>query len=144
MGVEFVFIYHRIMYLRLLVLRDSYIQKVMDQMVGETEQLAYGQSSDTDLFEQRLIKCLSNDVDVYGTFISVDSLFIDTIMVPLFYDGMVAGLLIWDLVRFGEEGMSTFEFIYSIIVCVLVGISMWCYLCIACGTKVLRMNISRR
>ena len=144
MVVVFMLFYHRIMFLRLLVMKDVYIREAMDTMIENMQQFEYRQMADTDLFEQTLAKWMANDEDLYGVFIGIDTLFIDTIIVPLLYDGMIAGLLIRDLLEFGENEMSSFEFIYSIIVCVLVGLSLGCYSCIAIATRVLKININRR
>lgn len=144
MLVVFLLFYHRIMYCRLLVLKDWCIRKAMDEMTEEMDKLEYGNMTDTDLLKEKLARWLQTDDKLYNLLVGVDSLFIDTIMVPLLYDGMVACMLIWDLWRFGQSGLSRFEFIYSIIVCVLVGISLCCYVCISCATRGLRMNIDRR
>ena len=92
MLVVFVLFYHRIMYCRLLVMKDCYIRKAMDDMTQETEPFEYGNMVDTDLLKDRMLKAVRDDEDLYSVLIGVDSLFIDTILVPLLYDGMVAAM----------------------------------------------------
>merc|ERR1712113_365009 len=105
-----------------MVMKDLIIRQAVDAMVDETD-FEYQHITDTDHFQQTLAKCMAEDQDLRNVLIGVDTMWIDTIIVPMIYDGMVAALLI-------RGGMTLFEYIYSIAICVLVGTSLGCYSCI--------------
>eukprot|EP00483_Globobulimina_turgida_P003045 UN03050 len=101
-------------------------------MIGRSNKLNYDQHCDTYVFETELRKCLSEEHNLTKVFNAMNTIFTDTIIIPLLYDLMVFILLIRYLIVYTQSGMTEFEYVYSIMLCVLIVVAVCCSSAILC------------
>ena len=68
-------------------------------------------------------------------------LIINTIILPLIYDTMVLILLIKYLIDYTRNELTNFEYIYSIILCIIIGIAICAYSAMLFVPKLLDIGV---
>ncbi len=138
--VVVILLYHQIMYVGILLFKDYYVGQLMDDMIVRSNKLNYNQHCDTYVFETELRKCLSEEHNLTKVFNAMNTIFTDTIIIPLLYDLMVFILLIRYLIVYTQSGMTEFEYVYSIMLCVLIGVAVCCSSAILCTKKLFNLT----
>lgn len=139
----FILFYHLFVYIGILFYKDFYVKKLLDDMITTNNKLNYNKECIKEIFEAELIKSINKSRDLLSVFIAITSIFIDTIIIPIIYDTMQFVLLVRYLIMYKKDELTEFEYIYSIILCSLIGMVLCCFVCVVVSTKVLKVRINR-